>query len=165
MSPARNRSRSASKVVASQIRRSVPPALAAPNTSSRQAARGKLAGKLSRQVTPIQIVRPPRRFAPGFRRPVAASSFATNPVKAGDRPRQPVLRSFVLCRSPIWRSCGESTTCISTTRLRTAGCCATCCAARASRRGPHTSKPADGHNALPYLLRGVRSSGPITSGR
>src|SRR3954454_7581714 len=42
MSPARNRSRSASKVATSQVRRSVLPA---PSTASRQAGRRKLVGK------------------------------------------------------------------------------------------------------------------------
>ena len=36
---------------------------------------------------------------------------------------------------PIWPSCGGWMNCIWRTRLRAAGCCATCCWRRASRSG------------------------------
>ena len=71
------------------------------------------------------------------------------------------------CPPPIWRSCGGSTSCIWTTRSRAAGCCVTCCAARAIEIGrrhvatmmrrmgiealyrrPNTSKPAAGPQDL-----------------
>ena len=95
------------------------------------------------------------------------------------QPGQPLLPASAGVGRPIWRSCGGSTSCIWTTRSRAAGCCAICCAARASRsagervatmmrrmgieaiyRRPNTSKPAPGHKIYPYLLRGVTVERP-----